>query len=124
MPETMKHGCGRVAEAWSAMPALRLAGIMLGLLVASALPAVAAAPGASPEPLYLFGIPVDFILFALTLLGVAVFHHHTLYVSLTGLAAILIYKLGFTGFKTGQGFAGLAGTCSTSGWCSPTCSCC
>ena len=31
------------------------------------------------------GIPVDFILFALTLLGVALFHHHTLYVALTGL---------------------------------------
>ena len=71
------------------LPALRLAGIMLGLLVASALPAAAAAPGASPEPLYLLGIPVDFILFALTLLGVALFHHHTLQVALTGLAAIV-----------------------------------
>ena len=80
---------------------------MLGLLVASALPALAAAPGASPEPLYLFGIPVDFILFALTLLGVALFHHHTLYVALTGLAAIVVYKLGFTGFKAGPGLGGL-----------------
>jgi hypothetical protein len=35
------------------------------------------------------GIPVDFILFALTLLGVALFHHHTLQVALTGLAAIV-----------------------------------
>ena len=81
---------------------------MLGLLIASALPAIAAAPGASPEPLYLFGIPVDFILFALTLLGVALFHHHTLYVALAGLAAIVVYKLGFTGFKTGPGLGGLA----------------
>ena len=31
------------------------------------------------------GIPVDFILFALTLLGVALFHHHTLQVALIGL---------------------------------------
>jgi hypothetical protein len=30
------------------------------------------------------GIPVDFILFALTLLGVALFHNATLYVALTG----------------------------------------
>ena len=30
------------------------------------------------QPVYLFGIPVDFILFGLTLLGVALFHHHTL----------------------------------------------
>jgi Na+/H+ antiporter NhaD/arsenite permease-like protein len=50
---------------------------------------------------------VDFILFGLTLLGVALFHHKTLQVALTGLAAIVVYKLLFTGFKTGSGFAGL-----------------
>jgi Na+/H+ antiporter NhaD/arsenite permease-like protein len=55
------------------------------------------------------GIPVDFILFALTLLGVALFHRHTLYVALAGLAAITLYKLGFTGFKEGAGLAGLGG---------------
>src|SRR5436190_15159123 len=55
----------------------------------------------------IFGIPVDFILFALTLLGVALFHHHTLPVGLTGLAAITLYKLVFTGFKYGVGLAGL-----------------
>ena len=53
------------------------------------------------------GIPVDFILFALTLIGVGVLHHHTLAVALTGLATITIYKLIFTGFKTGTGLAGL-----------------
>jgi Na+/H+ antiporter NhaD/arsenite permease-like protein len=53
-----------------------------------------------------FGIPVDFILFALTLLGVALFHHHTLPVALTGLATITIYKLIFTGFKFGAGVSG------------------
>ena len=58
------------------------------------------------EPILLFGIPVDFVLFALTLLGVALFHHHTLPVALTGLAAIIIYKIAFTGFKFGVGFAG------------------
>ena len=59
------------------------------------------------EPILVFGIPVDFILFALTLLGVALFHHKTLQVALTGLAAIIIYKLVFTGFKHGTGFGGL-----------------
>ena len=54
------------------------------------------------------GIPVDFILFALTLLGVALFHSHTLLVGLTGLATISLYKLLFTGFKTGEGLTGLA----------------
>ncbi|MBI5319355.1 MAG: citrate transporter [Bradyrhizobium sp.] len=57
--------------------------------------------------LIVFGIPVDFILFGLTLLGVAVFHRHTLAVALVGLVAIIAYKLGFTGFKSGPGFGGL-----------------
>jgi Na+/H+ antiporter NhaD/arsenite permease-like protein len=59
-------------------------------------------------PVYVFGIPVDFILFALTLIGVAIFHHKTLQVALSGLAAIVLYKLIFTGFKTGAGLGGLA----------------
>ncbi len=58
------------------------------------------------EPVLVFGIPVDFILFALTLLGVALFHHHTLRVALTGLVVITLYKIVFTGFKTGTGLAG------------------
>ena len=55
----------------------------------------------------LLGIPVDFVLFALTLLGVALFHRYTLQVALTGLAVITLYKLAFTGFKTGPGLGGL-----------------
>src|SRR6478752_8566815 len=58
------------------------------------------------EPILVFGIPIDFILFALTLLGVALFHHKTLQVALAGLSAIIIYKLIFTGFKDGAGLAG------------------
>ena len=54
------------------------------------------------------GVPVEFVLFALTLAGVALFHHHTLHVALIGLAAITLYKLGFTGFKEGPGPGGLA----------------
>ncbi len=53
-----------------------------------------------------FGVPSDFILFGLTLLGVALFHHHTLRVALTGLATIALYKIVFTGFKTGPGAIG------------------
>jgi Na+/H+ antiporter NhaD/arsenite permease-like protein len=56
----------------------------------------------------LTSVPVEFILFGLTLLGVALFHHHTLKVALSGLGAIVAYKLVFTGFKTGAGLAGLA----------------
>jgi Na+/H+ antiporter NhaD/arsenite permease-like protein len=52
-------------------------------------------------------VPIDFILFALTLAGVALFHHHTLYVALTGLAAIISYQLVFTAFPDGPGLPGL-----------------
>ena len=52
------------------------------------------------------GIPFEFILFALTLLGVALFHNQTFYVALTGLASISVYKIVFTGFKTGAGVSG------------------
>lgn len=54
----------------------------------------------------MLGIPLDFILFGLTLLGVAVLHHRTLEVALIGLATITIYKIAFTGFKTGPGVIG------------------
>ena len=40
-------------------------------------------------------VRVEFILFGLTLLGVALFHHQTMRVALIGLAAILIFKLSF-----------------------------
>jgi Na+/H+ antiporter NhaD/arsenite permease-like protein len=53
------------------------------------------------------GVPVDFVLFAITLAGVALFHHHTLYVALAGLAVITLYKLGFSEFRHGPGLAGL-----------------
>ncbi len=57
--------------------------------------------------LTLIGVPIDFILFALTLLGIALLHRHTLAVALTGLAAVTGYKLLFTDFKTGAGVTGL-----------------
>lgn len=54
-----------------------------------------------------FGVPLEFILFGCILVGVAVFHRHTLRVSLIGLAAIALYKLFVTGFDTGPGALGL-----------------
>src|SRR5918992_704334 len=56
----------------------------------------------------LIGVPIEFVLFGLTLVGVALFHHHVLQVALTGRAVIALYKLGVTGFKTGPGLGGLA----------------
>ncbi|MFN2508814.1 MAG: citrate transporter [Chthoniobacterales bacterium] len=63
----------------------------------------AAAPHAAA---LLYGIQLDFVFFAATLLGVALFHRHTLRVALIGTAAIATHKTLFTGFRTGPGFAG------------------
>jgi Na+/H+ antiporter NhaD/arsenite permease-like protein len=60
-------------------------------------------------PVMLGPVPVDFILFGLVLVGIAVLQRHTLAVALTGLAAVTLYKLAFTGFAQGPGLAGLAG---------------
>jgi Na+/H+ antiporter NhaD/arsenite permease-like protein len=54
------------------------------------------------------GIPLEFLLFAATLIGVAVLHHHTLAVALSGLVVIVGYKFMVTGFKDGDGFTGFA----------------
>ena len=59
------------------------------------------------EPILFFGIPFDFVLFALTLFGIALFNRHTLVIALAGLAAITAYKLSFAGFKEGTGLIGL-----------------
>ena len=61
------------------------------------------------ETLVVMGIPIEFILFALTLLGVALLHNQTFYVALTGVLAVALYKITFTGFKTGLGAGGLVG---------------
>ena len=66
-----------------------------------------ALPASAGELILVSGIPLDFILFGLTLLGVALLHNYTLYVGLTGLLTITLYKLIFSGFKGGDGLAGL-----------------
>jgi Na+/H+ antiporter NhaD/arsenite permease-like protein len=55
----------------------------------------------------LAGIPLDFVLFALTLLAVALFHHHTLFVAVTGMVVIALYKFLFADFAGVAGVAGL-----------------
>lgn len=95
----------QMQRAGSALGRCAVAFVLLSLAATIASPAYAA----GGTPVMIAGIPVDFILFALTLLGVAIFHHQTLYVALAGLAAILLYKLGFTGFKFGDGVPGLIG---------------
>ena len=86
---------------------------ILGLPIRFAVPAMlllgcdTASAATAAGPTSVGGVPVDFLLFGLTLLGVALFHHHTLRVALVGVTTITLYKLIFTGFKTGPGVAGL-----------------
>lgn len=54
----------------------------------------------------LTGIPVDFLLFGATLVGVALFHRHTLQVALSGLIAITVFKLLWSPFHEGPGLGG------------------
>lgn len=53
------------------------------------------------EPL---GVPFEYILFALTLAGIALFHHHSFMVAVCGLVSVSLYKIFVTGFSTGLGF--------------------
>jgi Na+/H+ antiporter NhaD/arsenite permease-like protein len=79
-------------------------------LVVFAVPAQAAGAGAFvPDLVRIGGIPLDFFLFGATLLGVALFHAHTLRIALTGAIVIAAYKVVFTGFKTGAGLPGFVG---------------
>ena len=73
-------------------------GVAAFLLVLA--PALAFASGGhggviDPDVPTLFGIRVEFILFSLVLLGVALFHHQTFYVAVTGLVVITLFKLFF-----------------------------
>jgi Na+/H+ antiporter NhaD/arsenite permease-like protein len=83
----------------------RLVHLAVGL-AAGLFATVALAASTLPEPPELAGVPVDFILFGLTLLCVAVFHHHTLRVAVYGVLVITLYKVAFSPFSEGPGAAG------------------
>ncbi|MDQ8700177.1 citrate transporter [Hyphomicrobium sp. LHD-15] len=55
----------------------------------------------------LAAVPLELWMFAAILAAIAIFHRHTLLVSLIGVAAIALYKVAFTGFKAGPGLSGL-----------------
>lgn len=55
----------------------------------------------------LFGIPFEFILFGLLLLGVALFHRRALEIAVGGLLAILLFEAFVTAFPTGRGAGAL-----------------
>lgn len=53
-------------------------------------------------------MPVEFLLFGLTLAGVAILHRQALPIAATGLVAVIAWKWFATGFAAGPGAAGLA----------------
>ncbi|MGQ0384439.1 MAG: citrate transporter, partial [Gammaproteobacteria bacterium] len=53
-------------------------------------------------------MPAEFLIFGLTLAGVALFHRHALPIAAVGLAAIVVFEWVFTQFPAGPGAAGLA----------------
>jgi Na+/H+ antiporter NhaD/arsenite permease-like protein len=75
--------------------------VALGLMLASATAQAAGFAGPTVA-----GIPVEFILFALTLAGVALFHHFTMPIAVTGAAVISLYKILASPFREGAGLAG------------------
>jgi Na+/H+ antiporter NhaD/arsenite permease-like protein len=81
-----------------------LAARWLAIFALLLLPAVA---GAAPvEPPAIAGVPIDFLLFGLTLIGVALFHHHTLPIAVGGMVVISLFKIAFSPFAEGPGVAG------------------
>jgi len=84
------------------------AGVLILLAAVVASPAFADGFERPPLPT-VGGVPVDFLLFGATLIGVALFHHATLQVAATGLAVITLYNVFFSSFKHGLGLAGFLG---------------
>jgi Na+/H+ antiporter NhaD/arsenite permease-like protein len=54
-------------------------------------------------------LPVEFLLFAAVLAGVASFHAHTLRVAVVGAVVIALYKMLFSPFTSGAGIGGFVG---------------
>ena len=81
---------------------MRASAQLSGALLAPASAVAADRPGIA-------GVPLDFIWFALVLLGVALLHQHALKVAVGGAVALSVYQWLFTGFNAGAGLAGLAG---------------
>ncbi len=78
------------------------------VLLLAVLPATAAAAGAVAHAGPSLGpVPLEFLFFACVLLGVALFHHHTLPIAVGGALFIAAYKVLFSPFKFGTGVAGL-----------------
>jgi Na+/H+ antiporter NhaD/arsenite permease-like protein len=78
---------------------------LFAAVLLAATPVLALAAGGFSGPA-IGPVPVEFILFACVLTGVALFHHHTLSIALGGAAVISVYKILLSPFHEGAGAAG------------------
>ena len=100
----MSHKCAALREKSDPGKKSAFSSSFLSFLALSVVPAAAWAAGT--EPPALGGIPIDFILFALTLIGVALFHRHTLAIAVSGLVVISLFKIAASPFPEGPGVMG------------------
>jgi Na+/H+ antiporter NhaD/arsenite permease-like protein len=77
--------------------------VSLLLLTLSPLALAAGTPFSGPR---IGPVAVEFVLFTLVLLGVALFHHHTLRIAVGGAVVIALYKILVSPFKAGVGVMG------------------
>ena len=77
---------------------LRAFGLAAALLIS---PAIAFARSSFGGPM-VADIPVEFILFAIVLLGVALFHRHTFPIAAGGALVIALYKIFLSPFASGK----------------------
>jgi Na+/H+ antiporter NhaD/arsenite permease-like protein len=80
--------------------------LFAGLFLAAVSSAASAAAFTGPQ---VAGIPLEFLLFAWVLAGVAMFHAHVLPIAVTGAVVIALYKIAVSPFKTGTGLQGFVG---------------
>ena len=85
---------------------LRFRSVQAALLLTAVSGAAGATAFAGPQ---VAQIPIEFLLFACVLAGVALFHSFVLPIAVTGAIVIALYKIALSPFKTGSGSAGFAG---------------
>jgi Na+/H+ antiporter NhaD/arsenite permease-like protein len=85
---------------------LRFRSALAALLLTVVSGAAGAAVFAGPQ---VAGIPIEFLLFACVLTGVALFHSYVLPIAVTGAIVIALYKIALSPFKSGSGLPGFVG---------------
>ncbi|HYS12612.1 MAG TPA: citrate transporter [Burkholderiaceae bacterium] len=85
---------------------MRFRSALAALLLTVVSGAAGAAVFAGPQ---VAGIPIEFLLFACVLTGVALFHSYVLPIAVTGAIVIALYKIALSPFKSGSGLPGFVG---------------